>query len=286
MAREVKSYLGQDVDDIRIYGVPRGGIPVAFELCSILRQTWPGKKINVVYTDWQKATIIVDDIIDSGRTKERFYAKPFFALVDKKRDFPLGDWIVFPWERDIVGSTEDIIVRQLEFIGEDPKREGLLETPRRVIKAWEHFFKGYRDDPATILGRTFCKETYDQMVVLKDIDFFSHCEHHMVPFYGKAHIAYIPGERVVGISKLARLVECFSRRLQIQERMTEQIATAIEGHLSPKGVAVFIEGRHFCMTSRGVEKQNSIMVTSSLKGCCLESAARMEFLLLKNGRGF
>lgn len=180
---------------------------------------------------------------------------------------------------------EDAMRTLLKEIGQDISREGIVDTPKRVVKALREMTAGYGEDPAMILATRF-EAKYDQMVVLKDIDFFSHCEHHMVPFYGKVHIAYVPGERVVGISKLARLVECFSRRLQIQERMTEQIAMTLQEHLKPKGVAVFVEGRHFCMTSRGVEKQNSIMVTSSLKGCCLESAARMEFLLLKNGQGF
>jgi GTP cyclohydrolase I len=171
----------------------------------------------------------------------------------------------------------------LEVIGEDYKREGLLDTPKRVVKSWKEIFAGYKQDPKAVLGTTFEKGQYDQMVICKDIELYSTCEHHMIPFFGKAHIGYIPGEKVVGLSKLARLVEVFARRLQIQEKLTDEIATTLEEVLKPRGVMVVIEAKHMCMCARGVGKQNSWMVTSSIKGLFKEKEAREEFLALKNG---
>lgn len=169
----------------------------------------------------------------------------------------------------------------LQAIGENPEREGLLDTPKRVVKSWNDIFSGYKTDPEAVLSTRFDSDGYSQMVVLKDIELFSMCEHHMLPFVGKAHIAYIPGKKVVGLSKLARLVECFSRRLQIQERLTDQIAHAILDHLGASGVGVMIEAKHFCMSMRGVNKQHSVMRTSCLLGLIKESSsARMEFLKL------
>lgn len=172
------------------------------------------------------------------------------------------------------------LVKELLFaIGEDPAREGLLDTPKRVVKSWDDFFKGYRMDPKEVLGTTFEAEGYDQMILLRDIEMYSHCEHHMVNFNGRVHIAYIPSKRVVGLSKLARLVEVFSRRLQIQERLTQQIAESMWTILKPRGVAVMIEAKHFCMCARGVGKQNSVMQTTALKGLFKTDAkARTEFL--------
>ena len=168
----------------------------------------------------------------------------------------------------------------LELIGEDPDREGLVETPARVVRSWDKLYGGYQQDPTEILSKRFC-EKCDDMVVLRDIEFYSMCEHHMLPFIGKASIAYIPDGEVVGVSKLARLVECFARRLQIQERLTNQVAQAIEDALKPKGVAVVMEAQHLCMVARGIEKQNSIMVTSAVRGLYLDDAkARREFLTL------
>jgi GTP cyclohydrolase IA len=167
----------------------------------------------------------------------------------------------------------------LRMIGENPEREGLLDTPARVVKSWNELYSGYKMDPKKILSRTFDRGTYDQMIVLSDIDFFSTCEHHMLPFFGVAHVAYIPGKRVVGLSKLARLVECFARRLQIQERMTEQIAVAINDHLKPRGVAVVVKGKHSCMISRGVNKNRGVMTTSSIRGLFkTDPKSRAEFM--------
>ena len=165
-------------------------------------------------------------------------------------------------------EAEQAIKTILEWIGEDPGREGLLETPKRVIKAFSEHFGGYDQDPKEILLKTFEEtESYDDMVLLKNIEFESHCEHHMLPIIGFASIAYFPDKEIVGISKLARLLNLFAKRLQTQEVMTAQIINAIETHLKPIGSAVFIEAEHHCMKSRGVHKQNSTMVTSQFRGC-------------------
>ncbi|NBV63720.1 MAG: GTP cyclohydrolase I FolE [Planctomycetes bacterium] len=175
----------------------------------------------------------------------------------------------------------------LSFIGEDPNREGLLDTPKRVVKAMHEHFRGYNMDPAEALARTFSEvEGYDQMVLLTDLDIQSHCEHHMVPFVGKAHVAYIPDGKVVGLSKLAKVVEIFSKRLQVQEKLTAQIAQAIQEHLNPLGVAVVIECRHFCMCYRGVHQPRAWTTTSKLTGIFLKNmATREEFLRLIASRG-
>lgn len=174
-------------------------------------------------------------------------------------------------------QAENNVRELLKYLGEDIEREGLKNTPKRVIKSYSRLFGGYKQKPEDILT-TFDSENYDQMVVLKDIEFYSTCEHHMLPFFGKAHVAYIPNEKIVGISKLARLVEIYSRRLQNQERLTKQIAEALMFHLKPKGVGVVMEGKHFCMMCRGVEKQNSVMKTAHLTGVFLdEIETRNEF---------
>ncbi|MDX6750008.1 GTP cyclohydrolase I FolE [Geminicoccaceae bacterium 1502E] len=179
-------------------------------------------------------------------------------------------------------EAEAAVRTLLRWIGEDPAREGLQETPARVARAFEEHFEGYTVDPAQILEKTFEEvEGYDEMVVLKDIAFESHCEHHMAPIIGRAHVAYMPVRRVVGISKLARLVEAFAKRLQIQERMTAQIADTIQEVLQPRGVAVVIEATHHCMTTRGIHKPGSLMVTSRLLGIFRNNPdTRREFLTI------
>ena len=179
-------------------------------------------------------------------------------------------------------QAEDAIRTLLLWAGDDPEREGLQDTPSRVVRSYEEFFKGYEADPVEILERTF-EETdgYDEMVLLRDIRFESHCEHHMAPIIGKAHVAYLPGRRVVGISKLARLVEAYAKRLQIQEKMTAQIANAIRNVLQPSGVAVVIEASHQCMTTRGIHKPGALMVTSRMLGAFRDNpATRREFLAM------
>jgi GTP cyclohydrolase I len=177
-------------------------------------------------------------------------------------------------------DAEAAVRTLMRWAGDDPSREGLLETPNRVVRAYEEFFAGYDTDPADMLSRTF-EETdgYDEMVLLRNVTFESHCEHHMVPIIGVAHVAYIPEHRVVGISKLARVVEAFAKRLQIQERLTMQIANTIEAILQPIGVGVVIEAQHQCMTSRGVHKPGVSMVTSCMLGAFRDNpATRSEFL--------
>lgn len=178
-------------------------------------------------------------------------------------------------------DEHQIIKLFLKYIGEDPNREGLLDTPKRVVKSWAELYKGYKQDPKEILSTVFEDGSCDEMVILKDIEFQSMCEHHVLPFKGKAHVAYLPNGKVVGLSKLARLVDCFAKRLQIQEKMTQQISKEIETHLNPKGVAVVIEAHHQCMSCRGVGKQNSTMITSSMLGLFRDNAiVRQEFLTL------
>lgn len=179
-------------------------------------------------------------------------------------------------------EAEEAVRTLIRWAGDDPAREGLLDTPSRVIRAYEEFFAGYDEDPEEILRRTFEEtEGYDEMVVLRDIRLESHCEHHMVPIIGKAHVAYLPSNRVVGISKLARVVEIYARRLQIQEKLTAQIANAIEDVLHPRGVAVVVEAAHQCMTTRGVRKPGVTMVTSRMLGAFRTNAStRREFMAL------
>ncbi|PYX00675.1 MAG: GTP cyclohydrolase I FolE [Acidobacteria bacterium] len=178
-------------------------------------------------------------------------------------------------------SFEDLVREILVRLGEDADREGLLRTPNRVHRAFEFLTKGYREDPEALLKKALFTVTYDEMVIVKDIEMFSLCEHHMLPFFGKVHVAYIPKGRVIGLSKLPRLVEIFSRRLQIQERLTTQIAETIQKAIEPQGVGVVIEARHLCMMMRGVEKQHSAAVTSSMLGCFRdEQETRTEFLSL------
>ncbi len=178
-------------------------------------------------------------------------------------------------------QLEDAVRSILKLIGEKPEREGLAQTPQRVAKSWEFLTSGYGQDVHDVVNKAVFTEKYDEMVIVKDIDFFSLCEHHMLPFYGKAHIAYIPNGKIIGLSKIPRIVEVFSRRLQVQERMTQQIAETLFSVLQPDGVAVVIEARHLCMMMRGVEKQNSVATTSAMLGSFREDErTRNEFLKL------
>jgi len=168
----------------------------------------------------------------------------------------------------------------LEWIGEDPDREGLQKTPDRVARALGYLTKGYAEDPRAIIGDAMFTESYSEMIIIKDIDFFSLCEHHMLPFFGRAHVAYLPGAKIVGISKVARMVDCYARRLQVQERMTEQIASTLSEVLQAVGVGVVVEAEHLCMRMRGVEKPNSMVVTSALVGAFQLKETRQEFMNL------
>jgi len=178
-------------------------------------------------------------------------------------------------------TFEDLVKEMLVRLDEDPEREGLLRTPERVHKAFEFLTRGYNEDPEAMLKNALFTVTYDEMVIVKDVEMFSLCEHHMLPFFGKVHVAYIPNGKVIGLSKIPRLIETFSRRLQIQERLTTQIAETIQKVIQPQGVGVVIEARHLCMMMRGVEKQHSAAVTSSMLGCFRdEQETRTEFLSL------
>lgn len=174
--------------------------------------------------------------------------------------------------------------RIIEILGEDPEREGLLKTPERVAKSMRFLTQGYRQDPQAVLRAATFREDYSQMVIVRDIDFFSLCEHHMLPFFGKAHIGYIPNKYITGLSKIPRVVDIFSRRLQVQERLTTQIKDCIQNTLNPLGVIVVIEAQHMCMQMRGVEKQNSITTTSDFTGVFEQKRTRDEFLNLVANR--
>ena len=263
-----------------VYGVPRGGVVPAAIVAGLL-------DLQMVDTPGE-GVLVVDDLVDSGATAARLAGRYFDALYRKPTSpalfapaaLKVDGWVVFPWERDSdeeLGPT-DAVVRLLQHLGEDPNREGLLDTPKRVVKALAEMTEGYHQDPASILSTVF-DEQHDQMVVLEGIEFTSLCEHHMLPFVGTATVGYIPNGRVVGLSKLARIVECFARRLQVQERMTDQIADAITEQLHPRGVGVVIRAHHSCMGCRGVRKPAALMTTSSLAGLIKDDpAARAEFL--------
>src|SRR5438477_10582785 len=182
-------------------------------------------------------------------------------------------------------SFEELVKEILIRLDEDPAREGLVRTPHRVHRAFEFLTKGYKEDPDAMLKKALFTVSYDEMVIVKDVEMFSLCEHHILPFFGKVHVAYIPKGKVVGLSKIARLVEVFSRRLQVQERMTRQIADAIQDAIAPQGVGVVIEARHLCMMMRGIEKQNSSTVTSAMVGCFRQKETRAEFLSLVRPSG-
>jgi GTP cyclohydrolase IA len=193
-----------------------------------------------------------------------------------------------PLEKPTRAEAEEAVRTLLRWAGDDPSREGLLETPARVVKAYEEFFSGYKQDPKEVLERVFAEvEGYDDLVLVRDIPFFSHCEHHVVPFVGKAHIAYYPTDGVVGLSKLARLVDVFAKRLQTQESMTAQIAATIDQELNPRGVAVLVEAEHMCMSMRGVLKQGASTVTVQFSGAFRDNPGEQAhfYTLLRGARG-
>jgi GTP cyclohydrolase I len=210
-------------------------------------------------------TVDIDDVTPAAR--EEIIASP--SCVGAAED-----------ELDSNPVLRELTKNLLVELGEDSQRVGLLRTPHRVARAWEDLTIGYRMDIEKVLNGAIFEERYDEMVVVKDIDFFSMCEHHLLPFFGRAHIAYIPNGRIVGLSKLPRIVEVFSRRLQVQERMTRQIADTIQEYLNATGVAVVCEARHMCMMMRGVEKQNSVTTTSAMLGAFKQPTTRSEFMTL------
>jgi GTP cyclohydrolase I len=262
-----------DIPDQIVYGIPKGGMIAA----GFLKHAIPTH-------DPKMATAFLDDLVDSGATRDQYVKSfpgiPFFSLIDKAVS-NITEWIVFPWERDHPNGPESIqenIVRQLQYIGENPNREGLKATPDRIVRAWKELFVGYREKPEELFT-TFESDGYNQIVLLKSVELFSMCEHHMLPFFGQAHVAYIPDKRVIGISKLARLVDLYARRLQIQERIGEQVTDALMHFLEPLGAACIIEATHLCIQMRGVGKQHSTMITSSIKGVFLtKPEARAELM--------
>lgn len=284
MGESIRALLGtRSAGNVRAYGVPRGGWNVVGLLPWLVPVDSP-----------DEAEVIIDDIIDSGKTRKEYTsrnAKPFFALIDQFiPGLYNGRWIVFPWEvgREESGPEENVR-RILQHIGEDPNREGLRETPKRFLKMMGELTCGYANDPAEHLKKLFTLDDsqsglsgYDEIILSGPLPFVSLCEHHLAAFDGVAFIGYLPGAggKVVGLSKLARLLDGFANRLQVQERLTTQIADAIESVLKPQGVGVVIKGRHTCQCFRGVKKDGR-MVTSAMRGVFRESpTARAEFLAL------
>ncbi|KKM21575.1 hypothetical protein LCGC14_1634070 [marine sediment metagenome] len=260
-----------------VFGVPRGGTHIAQALNSY--------NSNLLVDEPTAAEFIVDDIVDSGRTRARWLTlyplAEFWAPYDKTRDATLvGEWLEFPWERhNDETAPEDSAARLLESLGFNLNSDGMKETPDRLVHSLKEMTTGYAQDPKEILKKRF-DATYDEMVVVRDIEFYSLCEHHILPFHGTVTVGYLPGENVVGVSKLGRLVDCFARRLQLQERMTQQIAEAMNEYLQPRGVGCVVRATHLCMAMRGA-KCPAEMVTSSLLGMMRDEAAvRAEFMSL------
>lgn len=256
-----------------IYGIPRGGVPVAVILSS---------KLGLPLVDEvQPDSLVVDDLVDSGKTLEKYpdndtavlYAKPHSRDKANYQVAVLEGWIEFPYEQ----TNEDVeenFRRILEYLGEDPTREGLVETPKRYIKFMKQFLT-----PEEFNFTTFENEGTDEMIIQKDIPFFSLCEHHTAPFFGTATVAYIPGERIVGLSKLARTVKYYAGRFQNQERITQQVADRLEKELAPLGVAVTLKARHFCMEMRGVKTHDVHTVTTKVTGVFKEKPeTRAEYM--------
>lgn len=274
----------------KVYGIPTGGTRLA-ELIKHL------KSDTTLVDKPEEASLIVDDLVDSGKTfrewrgrfpgKEMYFAYAKFGMQNCTH-VTVGEythkpkqWLTFPWDNGT--GAEDIVIRLLQFIGESPDREGLKDTPKRFLKAWKHYTSGYDKDPASVLTAfEDGGENYSQMITLKDSPFYSMCEHHLAPFFGTITIAYIPNGKIVGLSKLIRLTDIYCRRLQVQERLTTQIAESIMKYVNPQGAGVIVKARHLCMESRGIEKTNSETVTSALLGNFrTDDIVRTEFLSFK-----
>lgn len=259
---EIKERVAQ-LPKAKYYGVPRGGQYIAAMLNPV--------------DDINECDFIIDDLIDSGETRNRYLktGKPFIGLFDKKEEQFEGKWLVFPWERN-ESPVEDNVIRILEYLGEDTSREGLKETPKRFIKFLKEFLQ-----PKEFNFTTFDSEGMDEMVIQTNIPFYSLCEHHLAPFFGTASIAYIPSGKIVGLSKLARVVDLYANRLQNQERITSQIAERLLHELNPKGVGVVLKAQHLCMNMRGVKKHDTWTISSKMVGAMKDDLnARNEFLRL------
>ena len=277
-------HIPADVHYSYVYGIPRGGYYPAAVVANAIGATLLTNPDDIK----PGITLLVDDLVDSGATRDDWKSRTgcdFLAVyaptpgsADYYGEIKPDEWIVFPDESG--SGIEENAKRILQYIGEDVTREGLVETPRRMRRAWDEVFAGYKIDPHDLV-KTFVQGTCKEMVILKNAEFYSTCEHHFFPFFGHCSIGYIPNDKVIGVSKLARLLDCYSRRMQIQERMTAQIADFLMAELDARGVYVVCEGVHFCMTSRGVRKQDASMVTSAIRGDFETNAAmRNEFLQL------
>lgn len=257
-----------------LYPIPRGGYQIAIRLSNILKIP-----ITLYYTG-EEHTLIVDDLVDSGKTIAQYHGDKAVVFVKNNNDNFVDyyvrksdDWIKFPDERQ--NDIEDSVIRILEYLGEDAGREGLKRTPERYIKFLSDFTKK-REFALTC----FDSEKYDEMIIQKDIPFYSLCEHHLLPFIGVGTIAYIPKDKIVGLSKLARVLDRFAHGLQNQERLTQQVADYLFDELRPVGVAVTLKARHLCMEMRGIQKHDVYTITSCLKGCFMDNEkCRNEFLL-------
>lgn len=276
-----------------VWGVPTGGSVIA---------PFVARHLGIPVAPLASlASLIVDDLVDSGATLRRvalerdrgemgmpamvdaLYRKPHAPAHIARNAVEIEGWLHFPWEK--AAQPEDAVVRLLEFLGEDPNRDGLRETPSRVCKALREMTEGVGQDVGAILSKRF-ELSHDELVLIKDIPFTSLCEHHMLPFSGIAHVAYVPsGGKVVGLSKLARLVQCFAKRLQVQERMTGQIADAVQEHLEPLGSACIVSAEHSCLACRGARLPGVSFVTSALRGVLKgDSSARAELMALIGGK--
>jgi len=272
-----------------VYGVPRGGINVAIALSQQL-------KIPLISDLVGGNVLVADDVVDSGKTRDRFKEYDFVCLHLKPNaniNSPnclyhankTDKWIKYFWEEN-EQPAEDAVIRLIQLAGDDPNRKGMVETPKRVVASFKELYIGYQQNPEDVF-KTFDDEVeqFNGLVYLKNIEFYSMCEHHMLPFSGNAFIAYIPNGPVVGTSKMARLLDIFAHRLQMQERIGEQVTSALMEHLNPKGAACLTEAKHLCIACRGVKKQHSIMGYSSLKGIFMKNtnegiAARNELMAL------
>lgn len=287
VAAAASSLVARNPNATMVYGVPRGGIPVAaYTGLPLIAPAEGTVTLDVLATYDRDALLVVDDLVDSGRTLRPYAAEGYRvdALFRKPHSPPaiapnaaeVTGWVKFPWEAE--RGPEDAVVRLLEWIGEDPAREGLLDTPKRVVKAFREMTSGLAVEPRSVLGTVF-NETSDQMVVVRGIRFSSMCEHHLLPFTGTAAVGYVPDGRVIGLSKIPRLVEVFAKRPQVQERMTNQIAQALMDHLAPQGVGVVVKAHHSCMGCRGVRQPDAEMITSCVLGCMkADPKARAELM--------
>ncbi len=257
-----------------VYGVPKNG--------SIIAESLSKWNECFIVANPKNANVIVDDLIDSGRTRDKYlkYNKPFMVLLEDKPT----EWVHFWFEKEPDTDIEDSVVRILEYIGEDVNREGLKDTPARVVKMWKEIFRGYdkkQKPKLTVFDNGADGLTYDEMVI-DEGNFYSHCEHHMVPFFGNYYFAYVPGDKILGISKVARLIDFYAAKLQVQERLVKEVMDDIEQTIKPLGCALVMRGEHLCKSMRGVKKKGK-MTTIDLRGCFKnEHDCRAEFMSFVN----